>query len=116
MQGLKRLKREMVRKWEGGRAYCLTVQLLCWNGIKATFSPGVALGDAAQGQKGAVERTAGLQGLKGIGRAAWVKTATASTSSAERMEQRGDQPPVEVNGNSEKEGHRVSPTDRVMSR
>ena len=64
----------------------LTIQLLRRNGIEAAFTPRVALGDAAQGEKGSFKRSALLQGFESIGGAAGVKTASAAA--AERMEQR----------------------------
>ena len=84
-----------------------TVHLLHRHWIQTAITPGVTSCDTAHGEPRATDATMNLEGLKCIGRAAWLKAATASTTSAQRVQERRDQPSVEMNEKAEQKGHSV---------
>ena len=77
---------------------------MAWNLVDATFVPGMALEDPAQGEQGTVDCAMFFERFQRVGRATRIKAATASASRGERgqrVQHRGKQPPVEVDGNAE---------------
>jgi hypothetical protein len=88
---------------KGERSVDSEVEGLAWHLVNASFVPRVALEDAPQGEEGAVCCAMFLERLKGVGGATWVEPATAPTpcgDHGQRMEHWGNEPSVEMDGDS----------------
>ena len=68
-------------------------------------APGMAFGEATEGEPRALQSAVVLDGFQRVGRAAGMETASASAAARKGVQERRNQPAVEMDKVAEQEGH-----------